>query len=80
MSNIPKDWQNVARSVRGVAKGDRISVQVSGGFVHKEAPCSGLEVTMGQGADESSVFLPNDKIPEVWPEDAPEAEDDEATE
>jgi hypothetical protein len=47
-------WLNVARMATKVRRGDRISVAVEGGFVHKEAPCDGTVYDSTVG----SVFVP----------------------
>lgn len=48
-------WLNVARTGTRVKAGDRISVAVEGGFVHKEAPCDGTVYD----AEVGSVFVPS---------------------
>lgn len=66
---IPKSWKNVATKVRGVQAGERISVQVEGGYVGKPAPCAGLVATYGEGNEALDIFLPNERIPDTWFDD-----------
>lgn len=48
-------WLNVARVGTKVKAGDKISVAVEGGYVHKEAPCDGTVYD----AEAGSVFVPS---------------------
>lgn len=50
-----KGWRSVARSATRVRAGDRISVEVEGGFATKEAPCDGFIYE----SESASIFVPN---------------------
>lgn len=58
----PDGWLNVAREVVRVKAGDLISVQVTGGFVRKQAPADGYVVRGSNGL--TDLFVPEVVMPE----------------
>lgn len=50
-----KEWRNLARKCQRVRAGDRISVQVQGGWVSKQAPWDGYVIESGG----NQLYLPD---------------------
>jgi hypothetical protein len=49
-----KDWRNMARNCERVRAGDKIAVQVQGGWVSKPAPWDGYVFVSG----EVNIYVP----------------------
>jgi len=65
MADIPATWRNIAVGFSNIVEGDRISVEVEGGWMGVVVPLSG-RVIFTKGGDE--IFVPESLVKEMGSE------------
>jgi len=58
MADIPRSWRNVAYEVVSVKRGDRISIEVAGGWIGTDVPADGVIVR----CDHIEIYVPDVRL------------------